>query len=78
MPLPPEWAMTRRSPAHPSCGDLGSRDRSNAGRCRAAISGRIGLDLMLTFRAPDDQPNARAHSIAECHRRPPVRFQRRG
>jgi hypothetical protein len=36
--------------------------------------GRVGLDLMAAFPAPDDQPDLRRRRVAEAHRRPAISF----
>jgi hypothetical protein len=36
--------------------------------------GRVGLDVMLAFLAPNDQPDAGGGSIAERHRRAGLSF----
>ena len=76
-PIPARFRSPRNP--HPDC-HIGSRPAVCANRARAfqrrteQPSRRIGLDLMLAFPAPNDQPDAGGGSVAERHRWAAVGF----
>jgi hypothetical protein len=69
---------TCRLPQREQASRLAPIEHGHVGAAPSSYLGGIGLDLMLAFLAPDDQPAACGGCVAERHRRPTVRVHGHG